>query len=71
MNSKKERKDIKTIIASGVAIWLFLTILLYVITKDIKGIYAISILVLIGVLRFIIPEYIIQWRRKKSRKEKQ
>lgn len=69
MLNKRGKKEIKRIIFSGFIIWIILSMLLYLITESFIGVYAISILVLLAILRFIVPEYIAQYRRGKDEKE--
>jgi len=59
MTPQKRKKDILRIITWGLIIWGLLSFIVFVFTGSLKSIYSIGIVVVIAVLRFIIPDYLL------------
>ena len=59
MSSRNREENLIKTIIWGLIIWILLVFIIYLFSGSFKSFYAVGILVIIAILRFIIPDYII------------
>jgi len=59
MSSGNKEKDLIKTVIWGLIIWILLVFIIYLFSGSFRSFYAVGILVIIAILRFIIPDSIL------------
>jgi len=59
MSSRNREKNLIKTVIWGLIIWVLLVFIIYLFSGSFKSFYAVGILVIIAILRFIIPDCIL------------